>query len=158
VGLTIIAWPEHHIGALRHLRATFIGDSLAEYAAHFALDWSNDASGANPTPAGTNLIVRDVEVWCLKFVEPQSEGVISCQQVRFEQYKYFVTTVARRPGQDAVFESTSAYRRKGSLPACAARSRADARIAVDAAAKAFAKWSEHTGEKARLSPEGGRDR
>ena len=32
--LTIIAGPEKHIGALRHLRATFIVDSLAEYDAH----------------------------------------------------------------------------------------------------------------------------
>jgi len=44
--VTIIAGPEHYIGALRHLRATFIVDSLAELLRTFALDGRNDASGA----------------------------------------------------------------------------------------------------------------
>ena len=44
--LTIIAGPEKEIGALRHLRATFIVDSLAELLRTFALDGRNDASGA----------------------------------------------------------------------------------------------------------------
>ena len=71
--LTIIAAPEHYIGALRNLRATFIVDSLAEYAAHFALDGRNDASGSKPDAIRHNLIVRDVEGVVFEFVEPHSK-------------------------------------------------------------------------------------
>jgi len=68
--LTIITGPEKNIGALRNLRATFIVDSLAEYAAHLRSTGATTIQGANRTPAGTNLIVRDVEGVVLEFVEP----------------------------------------------------------------------------------------
>jgi len=71
--LTIIAGPEHYIGALRHLRATFLVDSLAEYAAHLRSTGATTLQGPNPTPAGTNLIVRDVEGVVFEFVEPHSK-------------------------------------------------------------------------------------
>ena len=71
--LTIIAGPEHYIGALRNLRATFIVDSLAEYAAHLRSTGATTLQGPNPTPAGTNLIVRDVEGVVFEFVEPHSK-------------------------------------------------------------------------------------
>jgi predicted enzyme related to lactoylglutathione lyase len=71
--LTIIAGPEKEIGALRNLRATFIVDSLAEYDAHLRSTGATMLQGPRPTPAGTNLIVRDVEGVVFEFVEPHSK-------------------------------------------------------------------------------------
>jgi predicted enzyme related to lactoylglutathione lyase len=71
--LTIIAGPEKEIGALRDLRATFIVDSLAEYDAHLHSTGATTLQGPRPTPAGTNLIVRDVEGVVFEFVEPHSK-------------------------------------------------------------------------------------
>ena len=71
--LTIIAGPEREIGALRNLRATFIVDSLAEYDAHLRSTGATMLQGPRPTPAGTNLIVRDVEGVVFEFVEPHSK-------------------------------------------------------------------------------------
>jgi predicted enzyme related to lactoylglutathione lyase len=71
--LTIIAGPEKHIGALKNLRATFIVDSLNEYAAHLRSTGATMLQGPSPTPAGTNLIVRDVEGVVFEFVEPHSK-------------------------------------------------------------------------------------
>jgi acyl-CoA reductase-like NAD-dependent aldehyde dehydrogenase len=65
-------------------------------------------------------------------------------------YRYFVDNEWRSAQDNAVFEVHEPY--SGRIFArVAAGSRADARIAVDAAAKAFAKWSETPpAEKARL--------
>jgi acyl-CoA reductase-like NAD-dependent aldehyde dehydrogenase len=65
-------------------------------------------------------------------------------------YKYFVDNEWRSTQDNAVFEVHEPY--SGRIFArVPAGSRADARIAVDAAAKAFAKWSETPpAEKARL--------
>jgi hypothetical protein len=71
--LTIIAGPEKEIGALRHLRATFIVDSLAEFDAHLRSTGATTLQRSRPTPAGTNLIVRDVEGVVFEFVEPHSK-------------------------------------------------------------------------------------
>jgi predicted enzyme related to lactoylglutathione lyase len=71
--LTIIAGPEKHIGALKNLRATFIVDSLNEYAAHLRSTGATMLQGPSRTPAGTNLIVRDVEGVVFEFVEPHSK-------------------------------------------------------------------------------------
>ena len=59
--LTLIAGSEREIGALRNVRATFIVDSLAEYDAHLRSTGATTLHGPSPTPAGTNLIVRDIE-------------------------------------------------------------------------------------------------
>jgi predicted enzyme related to lactoylglutathione lyase len=72
-GLTIVAGPEGKIGALRDARATFIVDSLADYEAHFRATGATMLQGPSPTPAGTNMIVRDVEGVVLEFVEPHSK-------------------------------------------------------------------------------------
>jgi hypothetical protein len=71
--LTIIAGPEHDIGALSNLRATFIVDSLAEYDAHLRSTGATTLQGPSPTPAGSNLIVRDVEGVVFEFVELRSK-------------------------------------------------------------------------------------
>ena len=71
--LTIIAGSERDIAALRNLRATFIVDSLAEYDAHLRSTGATTLQGPSATPAGTNLIVRDVEGVVFEFVEPHSK-------------------------------------------------------------------------------------
>ena len=73
---------------------------------------------------------------------------MSTSEVR--TYKYFVDNEWHSAQENAVFEVHEPY--SGRVFAhVAAGSRADARIAVDAAAKAFAKWSETPpAEKARL--------
>ncbi|HEX9384571.1 MAG TPA: aldehyde dehydrogenase family protein [Gemmatimonadaceae bacterium] len=73
---------------------------------------------------------------------------MSTSEVR--TYKYFVDNEWRSAQDNAVFEVHEPY--SGRIFArVAAGSRADARIAVDAAANAFAKWSETPpAEKARL--------
>jgi predicted enzyme related to lactoylglutathione lyase len=68
--LTIIAGSEREIGALRDVRATFIVNSLAEYDAHLRSTGATILQGPSRTPAGTNLIVRDVEGVVFEFVEP----------------------------------------------------------------------------------------
>jgi hypothetical protein len=55
------------------VRATFIVDSLAEYKAHLRSTGATTLQGPSPTPAGTNLIVRDVEGVVFEFVEPHSK-------------------------------------------------------------------------------------
>src|SRR6266853_358228 len=67
--LTIIAGPETNIGALRTLRATFIVDSLAECDAHLRATGATTLQGPSRTPAGTNMLVRDVEGEVFEFVE-----------------------------------------------------------------------------------------
>jgi hypothetical protein len=71
--LTIIASSEKEIGALRDVRATFIVDSLAEYDAHLRSTGAATLQGPSRTPAGTNMIVRDVEGVVCEFVEPHSK-------------------------------------------------------------------------------------
>jgi len=71
--LTIIAGPEEKIGALRNLRGTFIVDSLAEYDAHLRATGATTLYGPQATPAGRNMIVRDVEGVVFEFVEPHSK-------------------------------------------------------------------------------------
>jgi hypothetical protein len=68
--LTIIAASEREIGALGDVRATFIVDSLADYEAHLRSTGAITLQGPSRTPAGTNMIVRDVEGVVLEFVEP----------------------------------------------------------------------------------------
>ncbi len=67
-----------------------------------------------------------------------------------KEYSYFAGNQWRKAADNQVFEVHEPY--SGKLFArVAAGSRADGRIAVDAAAKAFAAWSETTpAEKARL--------
>ena len=55
------------------VRATFVVDSLAEYDAHLRSTGATTLQGPSPTPASTNLIVRDVEGAVFEFVEPHSK-------------------------------------------------------------------------------------
>jgi acyl-CoA reductase-like NAD-dependent aldehyde dehydrogenase len=71
-------------------------------------------------------------------------------QIEVKDYSYFADNQWRKAGDNQFFEVHEPY--SGELFArVAAGSRADARVAVDAAAKAFAGWAETTpAEKARL--------
>src|SRR6266704_1576330 len=59
--LTIIAGSEREISALRDVRGTFIVDLLDAYEVHLRSTGATTRHGPSGTPAGTNLIVRDVE-------------------------------------------------------------------------------------------------
>jgi hypothetical protein len=71
--LTIIAGSESELGALRNVRATFVVDSLTDYDAYLRATGATTLRGPSPTPAGTNMIVRDIEGVVLEFVEPHSK-------------------------------------------------------------------------------------
>jgi predicted enzyme related to lactoylglutathione lyase len=71
--LTVIAGSEREIGALRDVRATFVVDSLSEYYAHLRSAGATILQDPGPTPAGANMIVRDVEGAVFEFVEPHSK-------------------------------------------------------------------------------------
>jgi predicted enzyme related to lactoylglutathione lyase len=68
--VTIIAGSEQAGGALKDVRATFIVDSLADYEAHLRSTGATVLQGRSRTPAGTQLIIRDVEGLVFEFVEP----------------------------------------------------------------------------------------
>jgi hypothetical protein len=70
--LTIIAGSGREMDALKDVRATFVV-SLAEYHAHLRSTGATTLQGPSPTPAGTNLIVRDIEGVVFEFVEPHSK-------------------------------------------------------------------------------------
>ena len=71
--VTVIAGSEREMGALKDVRATFVVDSLAEYDAHLRSSGATTLQGPSETPAGTNMIVRDVEGVVFEFVEPHSK-------------------------------------------------------------------------------------
>ncbi len=75
---------------------------------------------------------------------------MSVPQVDVREYRYFADSQWRPANDSQFFEVHEPY--SGKLFArVAAGSRADARVAVDAASKAFAGWSQTApGEKARL--------
>src|SRR4029077_5820021 len=82
--------------------------------------------------------------------EKRRSGIMESQQTDVKEYSYFAGNQWRKNPDNQTFEVHEPY--SGKLFArVAAGTRADARIAVDAAAKAFAGWSETTPvEKARL--------
>src|SRR5438093_3274017 len=72
------------------------------------------------------------------------------EQMEVKEYGFFADNVWREAADNRFFKAHEPYSGK-IFARVAAGSRADARIAVDAAAKAFAKWSETPpAEKARL--------
>jgi hypothetical protein len=71
--LTIIAASEEEPGVFRNVRGTFIVYSLAEYDAHLRSTGATTIQGPRQTPAGTNLVGRDVEGVVFEFVEPHSK-------------------------------------------------------------------------------------
>ena len=69
--LTIIEGSKKELGALRSVRVTFIVDSLSDFEAHLRSAGATTLQGPSRTPAGTNMIVRDIEGVVFEFVEPR---------------------------------------------------------------------------------------
>jgi len=77
--LTIIEGSERQLGlgALGRVRATFIVDSLSDFEAHLRSAGATTLQGPTRTPAGTNMIVRDIEGVVFEFVEPRQKEASS---------------------------------------------------------------------------------
>jgi predicted enzyme related to lactoylglutathione lyase len=69
--ITVIAGEETAIAPLKSVRATLIVDSLASYEAHLRAAGATILQPPRLTPAGKNMIVRDVEGVVFEFVEPR---------------------------------------------------------------------------------------
>jgi predicted enzyme related to lactoylglutathione lyase len=70
--VTLIGGAERDLAPLREVRATFTVDSLAEFEAHLRAFGATILQPSSPTPAGKNMIVRDVEGAVFELVEPRS--------------------------------------------------------------------------------------
>lgn len=70
--VTIIAGTERALAPLREVRATFTVDTLVEFEAHLRASGATILQPPTPTPAGKNMVVRDVEGAVFEFVEPRS--------------------------------------------------------------------------------------
>jgi len=68
-GVTLIAGTEQNLAPLKQVRATFTVDSLAEFEAHVRATGGAIVQPATPTPAGRNMVVRDVEGAVFELVE-----------------------------------------------------------------------------------------
>ena len=68
--VTLISGDEEALTPMRELRATFIVDSLADFEAHLRNHGGTILQPPTPTPAGRNMVARDVEGAVFEFVEP----------------------------------------------------------------------------------------
>ncbi len=70
--VTLIGGAERDLAPLKEVRATFTVDSLAEFEAHLRASGATILQPPAPTPAGRNMVVRDVEGVVFELVEPRS--------------------------------------------------------------------------------------
>jgi predicted enzyme related to lactoylglutathione lyase len=70
--VTLISGDEVALASMRELHATFIVDSLAEFEAHLRSHGGTILQPPTPTPAGRNMVARDVEGTVFEFVEPSA--------------------------------------------------------------------------------------
>jgi hypothetical protein len=70
--VTLISGDEEALAPMRELRATFIVDSLADFEAHLRSHGGTILQPPTPTPAGRNMVARDVEGTVFEFVEPSA--------------------------------------------------------------------------------------
>jgi predicted enzyme related to lactoylglutathione lyase len=68
--VTLISGDDVALAPMRALRATFIVDSLADFEAHLLSHGGTILQPPTPTPAGRNMVARDVEGTVFEFVEP----------------------------------------------------------------------------------------
>jgi predicted enzyme related to lactoylglutathione lyase len=68
--VTLISGDEVALAPMRELRATFIVDSLTDFEAHLRRSGGTILQPPAPTPAGRNMVARDVEGAVFEFVEP----------------------------------------------------------------------------------------
>jgi acyl-CoA reductase-like NAD-dependent aldehyde dehydrogenase len=115
---------------------------------HAARGLEHRAVGNNRSgPGATN---RRSGAWGKTIHNQAGDELMTSTQIDVKDYGYFAGNQWRNAKDDHFFEVHEPY--SGNLFArVAAGSRADARLAVDAASRAFAGWSETApGEKARL--------
>src|SRR5580698_2259844 len=67
--VTLISGDEVALAPMRELRATFIVDSLTDFEAHLRSTEGTILQPPTPTPAGRNMVARDVEGTVFEFVE-----------------------------------------------------------------------------------------
>jgi predicted enzyme related to lactoylglutathione lyase len=67
--VTLISGDEVALAPMRELRATFIVDSIADFEAHLRTHGGTILQPPTPTPAGRNMVARDVEGTVFEFVE-----------------------------------------------------------------------------------------
>src|SRR6266446_3981361 len=70
--MRIIGGAERDLARVKDLRATFTVDSLAEFEAHLRSWGATILQPPAPTPAGKNMVVRDVEGLEFELVEPMN--------------------------------------------------------------------------------------
>ncbi|HEX9349255.1 MAG TPA: VOC family protein [Gemmatimonadales bacterium] len=70
--VTLIGGAERDLARVKDLRATFTVDSLAEFEAHLRSWGATILQPPAPTPAGKNMVVRDVEGLEFELVEPMN--------------------------------------------------------------------------------------
>jgi predicted enzyme related to lactoylglutathione lyase len=70
--VTLISGDEEALTPMRELRATFIVDSVTDFEAHFQSNGGTILQPPAPTPAGRNMVARDVEGAVFEFVEPNA--------------------------------------------------------------------------------------
>jgi predicted enzyme related to lactoylglutathione lyase len=68
--VTLISGDEEALTPMRELRATFIVDSVTDFEAHLRSSGGTILQPPAPTPAGRNMVARDVEGAVFEFVEP----------------------------------------------------------------------------------------
>jgi len=68
-GVTLIAGIERDLAPLREVRATFTVDSLAEFEAHLRASGGAIVQPPTSTPAGRNMVFRDIEGVVFELVE-----------------------------------------------------------------------------------------
>ena len=68
--VTLIGGAERELARVKDLRATFTVDSLAEFEAHLRSWGATILQPPASTPAGKNMVVRDVEGLEFELVEP----------------------------------------------------------------------------------------
>src|SRR5580658_323809 len=67
--VTLISGDEEALTPMRELRATFIVDSITDFEAHLRSSGGTILQPPAPTPAGRNMVARDVEGAVFEFVE-----------------------------------------------------------------------------------------
>jgi hypothetical protein len=70
--VTLISGDEQALAPLREVRATFIVDSLVDFEAHLRSNGATILQAPTATPAGRNMLAKDVDGMVFEFVEPTS--------------------------------------------------------------------------------------
>jgi predicted enzyme related to lactoylglutathione lyase len=68
--VTLIAGDEQALAPMREVRATFVVDSIVEFEAQLRASGATILQAPTATPAGRNMLARDLEGMVFEFVEP----------------------------------------------------------------------------------------